>query len=108
MADHAAPPAAKGSAVAGPAVALSRTVAITNQRGLHARAAARFVKLAEQFHATISVVRNDVLVSGLSIMGLMMLSAGPGSSIDIRAEGSDAEVALEALAALVENGFDEA
>jgi phosphocarrier protein len=105
MADQAAPPAAKApAAAAGPMV---RTVKITNQRGLHARAAARFVKLAEQFHATVSVVRNDVQVSGLSIMGLMMLAAGPGSSIEIRAEGSDAEVALEALVALVENGFDE-
>ncbi|MGQ0674734.1 MAG: HPr family phosphocarrier protein [Rhodospirillales bacterium] len=107
MADHAAPPAAKGPAAAGTAGSMSRKVAITNQRGLHARAAARFVKLAEQFHATISVVRNDVQVSGLSIMGLMMLAAGPGSDVEIRAEGSDAEVALEALTALVENGFDE-
>jgi len=106
MAGQAAPPAAKAPAAA-PAGPLSRTVEITNQRGLHARAAARFVKLAEQFRATVSVVRNDVQVSGLSIMGLMMLAAGPGSSIEIRAEGSDAEVALEALVALVENGFDE-
>jgi phosphocarrier protein HPr len=106
MADQAAPPAAKAPA-AGPAGPMGRTVKITNQRGLHARAAARFVKLAEQFHATVSVARNDVQVSGLSIMGLMMLAAGPGSSIEIRAEGSDAEVALEALVALVENGFDE-
>ncbi len=107
MADHAAPPAAKSPAVAGLAGPMSRTIKIVNQRGLHARAAARFVKTAEQFHATVSVVRNDVQVSGLSIMGLMMLAAGPGSEIEIRADGSDAEVALEALAALVENGFDE-
>lgn len=107
MAGPAAPPAAKSPAAAGLAGPMFRTVKITNQRGLHARAAARFVKLAEQFHATISVVRNDVQVSGLSIMGLMMLSAGPGSEIEIRTEGSDAEVALEALAALVESGFDE-
>jgi phosphocarrier protein len=108
MAEGAAPPAAKRPAAAGPAGPMSRSVRIVNQRGLHARAAARFVKLAEQFHATVSVVRNDVQVSGMSIMGLMMLSAGPGSDVEIRAEGSDAEVALEALAALVENGFDEA
>ena len=101
------PPAAPAPAAAGPGHPAALTVTITNQRGLHARAAARFVKLAAQFHATIWVVRNDVQVSGLSIMGLMMLAAGPGSQIELRAEGSDAEVALEALAALVENGFDE-
>lgn len=101
------PSAAPAPAAPAPPGPVSRVVAITNQRGLHARAAARFVKLASQFHATVSVVRNDVQVSGLSIMGLMMLSAGPGSIVELRAEGSDAEVALEALVALVENGFDE-
>lgn len=102
----AAPPS-PSPAVAGLAGPLSRTVTICNQRGLHARAAAKFVKLAGQFAATVTVVRNDVQVSGLSIMGLMMLSAGPGSAVELRAEGSDAEVALEALASLVESGFDE-
>ena len=101
------PSAAPAPVAAGQSGPLSRTVTITNQRGLHARAAARFVKLAGQFHATVSVVRNDVQVSGISIMGLMMLSAGPGAEVELRAEGSDAEVALEALAALVESGFDE-
>jgi len=102
------PPAAEG----GPGAVrfggeLHRTVTIKNRRGLHARAAARFVKLAGQFHATVNVLRNDTLVSGLSIMGLMMLSAGPGVTIELRAEGSDAEAAIAALAALVEAGFDE-
>ena len=86
---------------------LRRTVIIRNQRGLHARAAAKFVKLAGQFSATVSVMRNDTLVSGLSIMGLMMLAAGPGTAIELRAEGSDASAAIGALAALVEAGFDE-
>ena len=102
------PSAAPVAPAAGRPGLASQSVTITNPRGLHARAAARFVKLASQFHATVSVVRNDVQVSGMSIMGLMMLAAGPGTQIELRAEGSDAEVALEALAALVENGFDEA
>ncbi|MBI1774324.1 MAG: HPr family phosphocarrier protein [Proteobacteria bacterium] len=84
-----------------------RSVTIVNQRGLHARAAARFVKLAEGFVAEITVSKNGSTVSGRSIMGLMMLAAGPGCCIDIRAEGADAEVAVAALARLVESKFDE-
>lgn len=102
------PPAVDGGAGAVRTMGeLRRTVTIRNRRGLHARAAARFVKLAGQFHATVSVLRNDTQVSGLSIMGLMMLAAGPGTSIELRAEGSDAEAAIAALGALVEAGFDE-
>ncbi|MCC7049361.1 MAG: HPr family phosphocarrier protein [Alphaproteobacteria bacterium] len=84
-----------------------RTVTIRNRRGLHARAAAKFVKLAERFVATVSVVRDGTRVSGLSIMGLMMLAAGPGTTIELRAAGADAGDAIGALAALVEAGFDE-
>lgn len=80
---------------------------IRNKRGLHARAAAKFVKLAERFAATVSVVRDGTKVSGLSIMGLMMLAAGPGTQIELRAEGADAVPAIEALAQLVDAGFDE-
>jgi phosphocarrier protein HPr len=87
--------------------AVRRTVTICNRRGLHARAAAKFVKLAEQFEAEVTVNKNDASVSGVSIMGLMMLAAAAGSSIEIRAEGSEAEAAVEALAHLVESGFDE-
>jgi phosphocarrier protein HPr len=87
--------------------ALSRMVTICNRRGLHARAAARFVKLADQFDATIVVVKNGTEVSGRSIMGLMMLAAGPGTPIELRAIGPDAARAIAALADLVTGGFDE-
>ena len=86
---------------------VTREVVICNQRGLHARAAARFVKLAEQFQAEITVTRADQLVSGRSIMGLMMLAAGPGSPIELSATGPDAEAAIAALVRLVEGKFDE-
>lgn len=89
------------------AATLSRTVVIVNQRGLHARAAARFVKLAARFASDITVAKNGTEVSGLSIMGLMMLAAGPGTEIVIRAKGADAEAALDALDALIANKFDE-
>jgi phosphocarrier protein HPr len=84
-----------------------REVVICNQRGLHARAAARFVKLAEQFEAEIWVEREGQSVSGRSIMGLMMLAAGPGSPILLSASGRDAAAAIAALARLVESKFDE-
>jgi phosphocarrier protein HPr len=96
--------AAPGDA-AGPS--LSRTVIIPNRRGLHARAAAKFVTLAERFGASVDVIRDGQDVSARSIMGLMMLGAGQGAEIEIRAEGWDAKEALDALAALVEAGFDE-
>jgi phosphocarrier protein len=82
-------------------------VTIVNRRGLHARAAARFVKVAEQFVADIEVAKDDMVVSGSSIMGLMMLAAAPGSQLEIRARGREAKAALAALVALVESGFDE-
>ena len=84
-----------------------RRVTVVNDRGLHARAAARFVKMAETFLAEISVSREGVKVSGSSIMGLMMLAAGPGCDIELDARGADAEVAVHALARLVANRFDE-
>jgi len=90
-----------------PGRTLSRTVTISNRRGLHARAAAKFVTLAERFGASVDVVRDGQEVSARSIMGLMMLGAGQGAEIEIRAEGWDAKEALEALAGLVEAGFDE-
>ncbi len=88
-------------------VGAQRTVVICNKRGLHARAAARFVKLAETFAAEVTVTRRDQAVSGRSIMGLMMLAGVPGASIDIAATGADAEAAVAALGALVERRFDE-
>ncbi|HEX4259779.1 MAG TPA: HPr family phosphocarrier protein [Acetobacteraceae bacterium] len=87
--------------------ALSRTVTICNKRGLHARAAARFVTLAERFGASVDVLRDGQTVSARSIMGLMMLGAGPGAALELRAEGWDAKEAIDALAALVESGFHE-
>ncbi|MGH7155435.1 MAG: HPr family phosphocarrier protein [Acetobacteraceae bacterium] len=86
---------------------LTRTVRITNKRGLHARAAAKFVTIAERFGASVEVVREGQSVSARSIMGLMMLGAGPGAEVELRAEGWDAKEALDALAALIESGFNE-
>ena len=84
-----------------------RTVEIVNERGLHARASAKFVKLAAGFKSDIQVTRDDQTVDALSIMGLMMLAAGPGSMIRITARGADAEDAAAALARLVETKFEE-
>ncbi len=86
---------------------VTRTVAIVNRRGLHARAAARLVNTAERFTANVDVVRDGQSVSARSIMGLMMLGAGIGSTVELRAEGWDAHEALDAIAALIESGFNE-
>jgi phosphocarrier protein len=86
---------------------LRRTIRIRNSRGLHARAAAKLVTLAERYSACLSVSRDGQRVPACSIMGLMMLGAGPGSEIIIEAEGWDAKEALEAVAGLVEAGFHE-
>lgn len=89
------------------ATIVSRNVTISNRRGLHARAAAKFVTLAERFEASVDVIRDGQSVSARSIMGLMMLGAGCGATIELRAEGWGAKEALDALAALVEAGFEE-
>ena len=80
---------------------------ICNRKGLHARASAKFVKCAEQFKADVRVTRGHETVGGTSIMGLMMLAAGIGTTIIIEAEGVDAEQALAALSELVANRFGE-
>ncbi len=80
---------------------------ICNKRGLHARASAKFVKCAETFDSEITVSKDGQSVGGTSIMGLMMLAAGQGHSIHIEVRGEDAKAALDALVALVENGFGE-
>lgn len=85
----------------------SRTVEICNQRGLHARASARFVKLAGTFDADVTVRREDQTVAGTSIMGLLVLGAAPGCAIEIAATGPEADRAVSALAELVESGFGE-
>jgi phosphocarrier protein HPr len=87
--------------------ALWREVTIANKKGLHARASAKFVQLAEQFDAAVTVIRGHESVGGTSIMGLMMLAAGPGSMIRIAAEGKQAAEALEALCGLVQGKFGE-
>ena len=84
-----------------------RSVDIVNKRGLHARASAKFVKLASSFEAEVRVSKDGQAVDARSIMGLMMLAAGPGSAIEIEAEGSEAVAALDALVELVSRRFDE-
>jgi phosphocarrier protein HPr len=102
-------PGGDGVPVSGglPAGTVRRVVTICNQRGLHARAAARFVKTAAEFEAEIWVRKNGTAVSGRSIMGLMMLAAASGTHIELTATGSDAETAVATLANLIECKFNE-
>ena len=86
---------------------VTATLNICYTRGLHARASAKFVKLASSFESEIHVTRDGVTVDARSIMGLLMLGAGIGCSIDVSAEGPDAEEAMEALTDLVARKFDE-
>ncbi len=86
---------------------ITREVGIINRRGLHARAAAKLVTLAEKFSASVEVEKDGQSVSARSIMGLMMLGAAPGSTVLLSAEGFDAKEALDAIAALIEAGFYE-
>ena len=90
-----------------PSPTISREIPIVNKRGLHARASAKFVQMVERFNADVSVTRNGETVGGTSIMGLMMLSAGIGTSIVVSATGPEAETAVAALAELVGNKFNE-
>ncbi len=87
--------------------ALAQQLTIVNRKGLHARASARFVRTVECFDAQINVTRDGQTVAGNSIMGLMMLGAGPGSTILVSATGRQAREALDAITALVNSGFDE-
>jgi phosphocarrier protein len=88
-------------------MSLSRTVEIINERGLHARASAKFVKVASGFDAEVMVSREGQTVDARSIMGLMMLAAGHGSVITVSADGADAEEALAALEDLISRKFEE-
>lgn len=83
-------------------------VVIVNKRGLHARAAAKFVGVARMFEAGLTVERDGEAADGRSIMDLLMLGAGPGTRLTLSAQGGDAQGLIEALRALIENGFDEA
>ena len=87
--------------------ALTRDILIANRRGLHARAAARFVQCAEKFDAVVTVSKDGHTVGGTSIMGLMMLAAAPGTTIRVSASGPEAEAALAALAQLIGSNFGE-
>lgn len=87
--------------------AFMRDLKIVNERGLHARASAKFVKTAEQFEADVSVSKDGMTVGGTSIMGLMMLAASQGCQIHVEAKGPEAEDAMIALDELVADGFGE-
>jgi phosphocarrier protein HPr len=101
------PARADGKAPDEHAVPVVREVEVINKKGLHARASAKFVQTAEQFNAAITVTRGHETVGGTSIMGLMMLAAGPGVTIVIQATGKEAAVAVDALVALVASRFGE-
>ena len=106
MSDDAASPAPD----AGPGIpqgALSRELPIINKRGLHARASAKFVQMVERFDAEVWVTRGAETVGGTSIMGLMMLAAGPGTSITVTATGNESAEVMAALEALVGARFGE-
>jgi phosphocarrier protein HPr len=104
MSDDAASPADRADLSAS---AVVREIPIINKRGLHARASAKFVKMVENFDADVTVTRGNETVGGTSIMGLMMLSAGPGTTITVSAAGRDAEAAVAALAELIGSKFNE-
>ena len=86
---------------------ITRELPVINMRGLHARASAKFVKTVESFEAEVTVTKDGSSVGGTSIMGLMMLNAGPGSSIHVSATGNQAVEVLDALEALLADRFQE-
>jgi len=88
-------------------VSAERVLKIVNEKGLHARASAKFVELVEQFDAEAEVEKDGMSVSGDSIMGLLMLAASRGTEINVRTEGAQAEALMDALAALIDDKFGE-
>ena len=86
---------------------VERAVQVINRNGLHARPAAEIVKAAARFRSDITIVREDLEVNGKSIMGVMMLAAECGSTIDVKADGPDADAALDALQEVIDDGFGE-
>ena len=86
---------------------VERSVQVQNAHGIHARPAAEIVKVAARFRSAITLIRDDLEVNGKSIMGVMMLSAECGSSLTVRASGTDEQEAVTAITALVESGFGE-
>ncbi|WKA28256.1 HPr family phosphocarrier protein [Bradyrhizobium roseum] len=105
MSDDAEPEKEVGPSV--PAGAVSRDLLIINKRGLHARASAKFVQLVEKFSAEVWVTRGGETVGGASIMGLMMLAAGPGTTVTVSAIGPEAQQVVDAIAALIADKFNE-
>jgi phosphocarrier protein HPr len=105
MSDEASPENEVGPSV--PPGAISRELPIINKRGLHARASAKFVQMVERFNAEVWVTRGSETVGGTSIMGLMMLAAGPGTSVVVSAIGPEAQAAIDAIAELVASKFNE-
>ena len=103
--DDASPETSPGPGI--PDGAISRELPIINKRGLHARASAKFVQMVERFNAEIWVTRGGETVGGTSIMGLMMLAAGPGTTVTVSATGPEAQAALDAIAELVAGKFNE-
>jgi phosphocarrier protein HPr len=106
MNDDDAPPE-NGAGPSVPADAVSREIPIINKRGLHARASAKFVQMVERFNAEVLVTRGNETVGGTSIMGLMMLAAGPGTTVTVSAIGPEAQAAVDAIAGLVADKFNE-
>jgi len=90
-----------------PHALVKRSYEIVNKLGLHARAAAQFVKLATKYDAELTIAKDGQAVNGKSIMGIMMLAAGIGSTIELEAEGADAEALLDALGELISAKFHE-
>ncbi|KQQ78919.1 HPr family phosphocarrier protein [Aureimonas sp. Leaf324] len=105
--EHFPPPCDSPLSGSSPTGPVEQTMTIVNRKGLHARASAKFVQLAEQFECDITITREGLSVGGQSIMGLMMLAAGQGTTIDVRAEGHDADKAVAAISALVADRFGE-
>ena len=105
MTDDASPENDAGPSI--PPGTVSREIPIINKRGLHARASAKFVQTVERFNADVWVTRGSETVGGTSIMGLMMLSAGPGTTIIVSVAGPEADAALEAITELVASKFNE-
>ena len=101
------PAQADGNSTQDNSAPVVREIEIVNKKGLHARASAKFVQTAEQFDAAITVRRGNETVGGTSIMGLMMLAAGPGVTITIAATGMEAAPAVDALCALIASRFGE-
>jgi phosphocarrier protein HPr len=102
-----APPPEQAPAPQAPPASVVRVLEICNKKGLHARASAKFVQTVERFDADVRVTRGQETVGGTSIMGLMMLAAGPGTAITVAASGPEAAEVIEALAQLVACRFTE-